>query len=84
MSEFAHPNPPDGPQEPDIASSTAVPSTGVAEFGTADGAPTGNLRVDQALDRLTELDALPTSEHADVYEDVHRRLQAALTELDDV
>jgi hypothetical protein len=44
--------------------------------------PTGHPRVDDAVARLDELDALPTSEHADVYEDVHRRLHSALTDLD--
>ncbi len=43
---------------------------------------TGHPRVDEALARLGDLDALPTAEHADVYEDVHRRLHTALTELD--
>jgi hypothetical protein len=46
-------------------------------------AGSGNERVDEAVARLAELDGLPTSEHADVYEDVHRRLHTALTELDD-
>jgi hypothetical protein len=44
--------------------------------------PTGEPRVDAAVQELVLLDELPTSEHADVYEDVHRRLHAALTELD--
>jgi hypothetical protein len=43
---------------------------------------TGNNRVDEAVARLTELASLPTSEHADLYEDVHRRLHTALTDLD--
>jgi hypothetical protein len=44
--------------------------------------PTGEPRVDAAVQELAALDELPTSEHADVYEDVHRRLHSALTELD--
>jgi hypothetical protein len=43
---------------------------------------TGEPRVDAAVQELAALDELPTSEHADVYEDVHRRLHSALTELD--
>jgi hypothetical protein len=43
---------------------------------------TGHAGVDEALDRLAELDALPTADHADVYEDVQRRLQHALSDLD--
>ena len=35
-----------------------------------------------ALERLAELDALPTHEHVDVYDDVHRRLHEALSDLD--
>jgi len=43
---------------------------------------TGNDRVDAALNELDALDDLPTSAHADVYEEVHRRLQGALADLD--
>jgi len=43
---------------------------------------TGEPRVDEAVAALAALDELPTSEHADVFEDVHRRLHTALTELD--
>ncbi len=50
--------------------------------GGTGAAATGHGRVDEAVARLGELDTRPTSEHADVYEDVHRRLHAALTELD--
>jgi hypothetical protein len=50
--------------------------------GTPQDPDTGNARVDEAVARLTELGTLPTAEHAAVYEDVHRRLHGALTELD--
>lgn len=40
--------------------------------------PTGEDRVDAALERLPELDRLPTAEHVAVYEEVHRSLQDAL------
>lgn len=44
--------------------------------------PTGNDEVDAALDRLRELADRPTGAHPDLYEDVHRRLQAVLAGLD--
>lgn len=43
---------------------------------------TGDPRVDEALARLRELDSLPTVEQVPVLEDVHRRLQDALADLD--
>ncbi|HEY0871116.1 MAG TPA: hypothetical protein VGD55_12005 [Acidothermaceae bacterium] len=44
--------------------------------------PTGVPSVDVAVERLAELDALPTSEHVAVYDAVHRQLQDALADLD--
>ncbi|HEY8481169.1 MAG TPA: hypothetical protein VIL71_15190 [Spirillospora sp.] len=44
--------------------------------------PTGDPRVDEALARLGELGALPVSEHVEIYEDVHRRLQDLLASAD--
>jgi len=44
--------------------------------------PSGHPRVDAAIAGLDELAVLPTPEHADVYEDVHRRLHEALADLD--
>ncbi len=64
--------------ETDAASEVADPALGEESADSA----TGNLRVDEAVARLAELHSLPTSEHADVYEDVHRRLHTALTDLD--
>jgi hypothetical protein len=40
---------------------------------------TNDSRVDAATSRLNELDNLPVSEHSAVFEDVHRRLQEALS-----
>ena len=40
--------------------------------------PTGDARVDAALERLQELDAVPIEEHADIFGDIHARLSAAL------
>ena len=44
---------------------------------------TGDERVDAALARLTELEQAPLTEHPAVFDDVHRRLQEALTGLDE-
>ncbi len=40
--------------------------------------PTGRPDIDTILDRLADLDGAPTNDHADVYEDVHRRLHETL------
>jgi hypothetical protein len=53
------------------------------EVPTDEAATTGNARVDAATARLAELDDLPTEQHADVFEDVQRRLHEALADLDD-
>jgi hypothetical protein len=44
--------------------------------------PTGVPTVDAAVDRLAELDDLPTGEHVAIYDAVHRQLQDALADLD--
>jgi hypothetical protein len=44
--------------------------------------PTGEPRVDAALARLDELPGLPVTEHARVFEDVHRGLEDVLDELE--
>jgi hypothetical protein len=43
---------------------------------------TGDERVDAALARLGELEETPTVFHPDIFQDVHRRLQDALTGID--
>ncbi|MCO6007959.1 hypothetical protein NE236_23550 [Actinoallomurus purpureus] len=48
-----------------------------------EGDTTGDERVDAALARLTELEQAPLTEHPAVFADVHRRLQEALTGLDE-
>jgi hypothetical protein len=40
---------------------------------------TNDSRVDAATSRLTELENLMVSEHSEVFEDIHRRLQEALS-----
>ncbi len=44
--------------------------------------PTGDPRVDAALIRLADVAHSPVDEHVSIYDDVHRRLQHALTDLD--
>jgi hypothetical protein len=43
---------------------------------------TGDERVDAAMDRLGELAGAPTADHPEIFQDVHRRLQEALTGID--
>lgn len=43
--------------------------------------PTGDPRVDAALDRLAELDGAPVGEHVEVFTDIHGRLTRALADL---
>jgi hypothetical protein len=43
---------------------------------------TGDARVDAATARLGEIPDLPTSDHVGIYDDVHRRLQDALSDAD--
>jgi len=47
-----------------------------------DAASTGEPRVDEAVDRLRGLADRPVAEHADLFDDVHRRLQDALAKPD--
>ena len=41
---------------------------------------TGDPRVDDALARLDDLDSTPTADHVVIFDEVHRRLQSALTD----
>lgn len=52
----------------------------VADGPRTEVEPTGDPRVDEALERLRELDDVATAEHAPVYEEIHRTLQDALAE----
>jgi hypothetical protein len=45
--------------------------------------PTGVPAADAARDRLGAVDDAPLDQHVDVYEDVHRRLQEGLADLDE-
>ena len=45
--------------------------------------PTGDPRVDAALDRLSELEGSPVAEHVEIFTDIHGRLTGALADLGD-
>ena len=45
--------------------------------------PTGVPAADEARERLAGVDDAPLEEHVEVYEDVHRRLQEGLADLDE-
>ncbi|MDF9812405.1 hypothetical protein [Streptomyces sp. SPB162] len=59
-----------------------VPAGAIAPLGLTP-APTGQTAVDSLMVRLSDADDLPTADHLEVYEDVHRGLRDALTALDD-
>ena len=42
--------------------------------------PTSDIRVDSALARMQDVRQLPTDEHVEVFDEVHRRLQDALAD----
>jgi hypothetical protein len=45
--------------------------------------PTGVPAADEAREQLSAVDEAPLEEHVEVYEDVHRRLQEGLADLDE-
>jgi hypothetical protein len=69
------------PLEPVESEAPELPRA-VAEMPVPDPEPTGHPDVDAALDRLRELADRPTGAHPELYDDVHRRLQDALAEID--
>jgi hypothetical protein len=64
------------------ASSEADRASQPSEEPVASGSTTADPRVDDALSRLSELDALPLSEQVEVYTDIHRRLAGVLSDPD--
>ncbi|MET8578442.1 hypothetical protein [Streptomyces sp. NPDC005012] len=72
MSETPPEPPPDEDEDPAAPAPLGVPRT-----------PTGDARVDAALERLADVDHLAADGHLEVYEDVHGALREALTALDD-
>lgn len=69
------------PVESEAPEAPEQPQT-VVEMPVPDPEPTGHPGVDAALDRLRELADRPTGAHPELYDDVHRRLQDALAEID--
>lgn len=76
----AAPGPEAGADAPALAG--AVADTAPRPLGVVLDA-TGNTEVDAVLVRLQDADLLPTEDHVEVYEDVHRGLRDTLTRLDD-
>ena len=58
------------------------PSADVSAEATRETSETGDPRVDDALVRLRDVAQAPVDEHVAIYDDVHRRLQDALVDLD--
>ena len=56
--------------------------SGLEEPAPADLPATADPRVDDALSRLAEVEALPLAEQVAVYADIHRRLAGVLSDPD--
>jgi hypothetical protein len=71
----------------DPGSSTAEPQVAPDVPAVPEPAPeperTGVASADTAAQRLGQLDDAPLEEHVGIYEDVHRRLQEGLADLDE-
>jgi hypothetical protein len=65
---------------PDSAERTALADGGAEDGPTMTEGGFGEPRVDDAVARLEELTERPVSEHAEVFDDVHRQLLDALEE----
>jgi hypothetical protein len=83
FTDTGEPEPSAAQHHPEPAPSAAAPG---AEGGQDPGhsspdpgyEPTGRPDVDAVLDRLSDLEGLPPSDHIDIYEDAHRRLHETL------
>ena len=64
-------------------SDAAAAAAAAAADDAATPEPTGDDRVDAAVARLADLDALPVAAHPAVYEQVHRTLDEALAHPDE-
>jgi hypothetical protein len=65
-------------EQPDTPDSGERPDTEPAEQPA-----TGVSSADEARERLSAVESAPLEEHVEVYEDVHRRLQEGLADLDE-
>ena len=61
----------------------AAEPAGEPTAGPATPPETGHRGVDAALGPIADLDERPTAEHVGVYDEAHRRLEAALADLDE-
>jgi hypothetical protein len=88
MDEFTDSPEADGAEEPstgnpDLADDEVLLLEEVEdELVLAMWEPTGEPGVDAALDLLAQLDPDDVHEHAAVFDDIHQRLRATLTDLD--
>ncbi len=73
----------DNDGSPPGAGTSRWPAPATAQPDAAPREPTGNARVDEALQRLAALDDMAVVEHVAVVEDIHRTLQEALAEDED-
>lgn len=78
----ASPASPDTPAPGSLGVPTPAtpPPAGVESAAEDSTPPTADPRVDDALSRLAEVDALPLSEQVEVYTDIHRRLAGVLAD----
>jgi hypothetical protein len=67
---------------PDVLADDDVLLLEEGELVLAVWEPTGEHRVDAALDLLDQLDPDDIHQHAAVFDEVHQRLRAALTDID--
>lgn len=65
------------------AREAGAPTDRIPEPAPHEPEQTGDARVDEALQRLAELEDKPVGEHVAVVEDIHRVLQDALAEDED-
>jgi hypothetical protein len=61
----------------------ASAGTGVGQQEVPAAPVTGEPAVDDALAQLSQIGEAPTADHVEIYDDVHRRLTDALTDVDE-
>lgn len=67
---------------PSIPTPATMPAADVHAVDRDDATTAADPRVDDALSRLAEIDALPLPEQVAVYTDIHRRLAGVLADPD--
>jgi hypothetical protein len=67
---------------PGIPTPATLPTTPVGMAAPESSPTSADPRVDDALSRLAEVDALPLPEQVEVYADIHRRLAGVLSDPD--